>query len=115
MKRLTFVAGASVILSDDMANAIIDYARALAAAHTADTVTVRALTEDATEYVASLLLGPATQLAVSPADGVSAELNDAALVEELRVKTLHAEPEIHPEAEAQPKPERFEQFDEFDR
>ena len=86
MQLITY-AGDRFTTGDEIAIAIIDYARALAEAGSAATVEVpvrRASNEIAT---ATLLIGPASQLMAEDAPGAGDEIEDAVLVADLRRRT----------------------------
>jgi hypothetical protein len=63
MKHVTF-GEKSLLMSDDAADSLIDYARLLAIASSADTVTVRAIGADGNTVDAAFLLNHSTVLVV---------------------------------------------------
>jgi hypothetical protein len=88
----------SVILtSDDVADAVIEYAAALSGGDRADTVEVPAVAPDGTMTTTKILIGPASELVVEDTDEDELEMEHTDFVERLRsaAKTFgHHEP-IH--------------------
>jgi hypothetical protein len=88
----------SVILtSDDVADAVIEYAAALSGGDRADTVEVPAVAADGTMTTTKILIGPASELVVEDADEDELEADHDVFVARLRsaAKTFgHHEP-IH--------------------
>jgi len=82
--RILSYSGESVLTSDRVGEAVVDYARALIAENTTDVVDIPVLFEDEV-MTASMVLGPASQLIVIPAHTHEAELRD-----EITVARLHA-------------------------
>lgn len=96
MKTIHY-AGGTVLTNDDIADAVVDYAAALAKRETSAELTIPAILEDGSRSEASLLLGPASQIVAKPAVDPVGELVDAALVDEITHKTaalgpIRAEP-----------------------
>ncbi|KQQ01448.1 MULTISPECIES: hypothetical protein [unclassified Rathayibacter] len=85
MRRIHY-AEESIVTGDDIALAVIEYARVLAMTSTADTVDVPAL-HDGVVGPVRLLLGPASQMLVSEENTLSDEIVDEALVAEVRART----------------------------
>lgn len=82
MKRVTY-GGGSILTGDRIADALLDYAAALARAESADHLRVPAVGADGLPAVVDVVLGPASQL-LAEAEGVAGgDLEDAAFVEEL--------------------------------
>ncbi|MGN6428805.1 MAG: hypothetical protein ACTHMF_18475 [Leifsonia sp.] len=98
MRRIVY-AGGTLYTGDAIAEALLDYARALARNGTADTVFVPAHSGEGEGDPGSieLLIGPASQLVSEPVDLAGRELTDEALVERLRSLTAALEPR-RPEA-----------------
>jgi hypothetical protein len=96
MKKIRY--DSSVILtSDDVADAVIEYAAALSGGDRADTVEVPAVAPDGTMTTTKILIGPASELVVEDTDEDELEMEHAEFVERLRsaAKTFgHHEP-IH--------------------
>jgi hypothetical protein len=84
--RIVSYSGESVVTTDGVGEAVVDYARALIADNSADVVDIPILFEDE-ELTASLVLGPASQLIVVPAHEVDVELRDEMTIARLRSKT----------------------------
>ncbi|MWV49717.1 hypothetical protein GRS96_10565 [Rathayibacter sp. VKM Ac-2803] len=85
MRRIHY-AEESVVTGDEIALAVIEYARVLAMTSTADTVEVPALHEGTVGQV-RLLLGPASQMLVSEEHTLADEIVDDALVADLHERT----------------------------
>ena len=96
MRRIVY-AGGTLYTGDAIAEALLDYARALARNGTADTVFVPAHTAEGDPGSIELLIGPASQLVSEPVDLAGRELTDEALVGRLRSLTAALEPR-RPEA-----------------
>lgn len=86
MERIHY-AGGVLLTGTDIADAIVDYAAALAARRTAASVDIPVRTEDGRTARAHLLIGPASQLVTEPFDSELDELVDAELVATLRSAT----------------------------
>ena len=96
MRRIVY-AGGTLYTGDTIAEALLDYARALARNGTADTVFVPAHTGEGDPGSIELLIGPASQLVSEPVDLAGRELTDEALVDRLRSLTAALAPR-RPEA-----------------
>jgi hypothetical protein len=84
MKILSY-SGEEVVTTDRMCEAVVDYARALAAENAADVVEIPVLV-DAGAGTARLLIGPSSQLIVIATDDSDVALKDAAVVVDLRAR-----------------------------
>jgi hypothetical protein len=84
--RIVSYSGESVITTDRVGEAVLDYARALIAENSTDVVDIPVLFENE-EMTASMVLGPASQLIVAPAHDHDAELQDELTIARLRAKT----------------------------
>ena len=82
MKRIYYASG-SFLTGSSIADAIVAYADALAHSEGSDVVHFPIVHDDGSPGEASVLIGPASQLASSTAPGPDGELEDAALVSEL--------------------------------
>jgi len=91
MKEL-FYAGGSVIVSDSMATALLEYASALAWGGKAQVVEIPAVSQDGAVGSAQLLLGPSSQIWATPTSKDGMELDDAADIEALSFKTSLLQP-----------------------
>jgi hypothetical protein len=87
MKTIHY-AGGEVLTSDEVADAVVDYAAALAKAGSSAELTIPVVLADGTTSEASMLLGPASQLVAQPAVNPDGELDDDTLV--TRIVTLTA-------------------------
>jgi hypothetical protein len=94
--QLLHYTGDTLLTTDDVANALLTYASALADSHTSDVVVVPILDEHGQIVMAEMLLGPASQLYSTPADVSGGEIEvDDAVVDDLRLRTRRLR---HPEA-----------------
>ncbi len=82
MKRISY-AGGAIVTGDRLADAVMDYAAALARADLADHVRVPALAADDRITEFDLLIGPASQLIAERIEIPLPELEDEELVTEL--------------------------------
>lgn len=76
-------AGETVLMADEVCDALLRYARALADTHTSDIVTVPVVTEAGEVSMAEFLLGPASQLFAVPVPGMKDQGTDDAVVADL--------------------------------
>lgn len=78
--------GESVLVPNDVCNALLEYARALAEVRTSNVVTIPIITEEGEATTAEFLLGPASQLyATEAGDSPHDQGNDAAVSELARL------------------------------
>ena len=77
--------------TDRVGEAVIDYARALIADNSADLVDIPVVFEDR-ELMASIVLGPASQLMVVPSHDADRELRDELTIARLRSKIAALRP-----------------------
>lgn len=96
MKTIHY-AGGEVLTSDEIADAVVDYAAALAKRESSAELTIPVILEDGSQSEASLLLGPASQIVARPAVEPAGELVDAPLVDDIANRTaalgpIRAEP-----------------------
>jgi hypothetical protein len=84
--RIVSYSGESVVTTDGVGDAVVDYARALVADNSADVVDIPVLFGDE-ELVASMVIGPASQLIVLPSHDLDVELRDELTIARLRAKT----------------------------
>ena len=61
--------GGSVVMADDVAEALLQYARELAATKASDVLVVPVVDENGTVATAEFLIGPASQLLAVPVEG----------------------------------------------
>ncbi|MBO9040384.1 hypothetical protein N8D74_14500 [Curtobacterium flaccumfaciens] len=78
----------TILTSDDVADAVIEYAAALAGGSRADTVAIPAVASDGTMTTTKVLIGPSSQLVVEDADEDELEREDAVFVARLRAAAL---------------------------
>lgn len=89
--------GASLLTRDDVADAVIEYAAALAGGDRADTIAVPVVAADGTMTTTKILIGPSSEVVVEDADEDELEIDDDEFVARLRAAARtfgHAEP-IH--------------------
>ncbi|MCU1542995.1 MAG: hypothetical protein JWM50_860 [Microbacteriaceae bacterium] len=110
MRRIYYSSG-SVLTSDDVATAIMEYAEALTEEGRSDIVDLPTVLESGTAGSATLLISPASQLASVTEESNLAEPDGEALVLELRRRTdrlADPRPEAHRYAEYLSSPEEYE-------
>lgn len=82
-----------LLTADEVADAVLAYAGALARANTADTVEIPIALSDGTVDRAQMLLGPASQISIVPDGDEEVLFEDAAaVVDDLRRRTARLEP-----------------------
>jgi hypothetical protein len=84
--RILSYSGESVVTTDGVGEAIVDYARALIADNSADVVDIPVVFDDE-ELTASMVIGPASQLLVAPSHDADVALRDELTIARLRAKT----------------------------
>jgi hypothetical protein len=97
MRRIVY-AGTVFYTGDELAEALMDYARALGQQGVADTVSIPGRTLQGEIDDVELLIGPASQIVSEPVELIGPELQDARLVDSLRARTAQLAPR-RPEAE----------------
>lgn len=83
MKALVY-AGNALRTGDEIAQVVMEYAASLAGASRADTVVIPVRTASGALGAATLLLGPASQIVAEDAPDELEEIEDAAVVADLR-------------------------------
>ncbi|PZE88591.1 hypothetical protein DEJ00_13600 [Curtobacterium sp. MCLR17_039] len=78
----------TILTSDDVADAVIEYAAALAGGSRADTVAIPAVAADGTMTTTKVLIGPSSQLVVEDAEEDELEREDTVFVARLRAAAL---------------------------
>ncbi len=96
MKTIHY-AGDAILLNDELADAVVEYAAALARVGSSAELTVPVVIDDGSVSSASMLLGPASQLIATPAPGAKEAAADAELLAEIIRQTaligaIRAEP-----------------------
>jgi hypothetical protein len=76
--------GSTLLTSDDVADAVIEYAAALSGGDRADTVDVPCVGDDGTMTTTKILIGPASEMVVEDADDDALETTDDQFVARLR-------------------------------
>jgi hypothetical protein len=82
MKILSY-SGETVVTTDLLSDAVVDYARALAADNAADVIDIPVVAGEG-QGTARLLIGPSSQLISRPSEDDDVELADAPVVEDIR-------------------------------
>lgn len=90
MKRISY-AGNSVLTGDEIADAVVNYAEALARHDSAATIDMPVRAADGSVVTASLLIGPASQLVSMPEPQAEGDLTDERLVHDLERRTSQLE------------------------
>ncbi len=91
--RILSYSGESVVTTNGVGEAVVDYARALIADNSTDVIDIPILF-DAEELTASLVLGPASQLIVVPSHDADVELRDEMTITRLHAKTAALGPHV---------------------
>jgi hypothetical protein len=78
----------TILTSDDVADAVIEYAAALAGGSRADTVSIPAVAADGTMTTTKVLIGPSSQLVVEDAEEDELEGEDTVFVARLRAAAM---------------------------
>lgn len=91
MQRLHYT-GDTILMADETAAALMDYASALAEANTSDVVSVPVVDEQGVHTHAELLIGPASQLYTMPAPDAEELSADLEVVADLRRRAARLRP-----------------------
>lgn len=99
MKHITF-GEKSLLLGDEAADTLLEYAAALAAHTTGDLVTLNAISSDGDDVEASFLLGPGTTMMSETASAKFPEPDNSQAVSTMREKLglLTGTHNVHPDA-----------------
>ena len=97
MRRIVY-AGTVFYTGDELAAALLEYARALGQQGIADTVFIPGRTIQGDVDDVEVLIGPASQIVSEPVELIGPELQDPGLVDRLRARTAELAPR-KPEAE----------------
>jgi hypothetical protein len=94
--ELIHYSGDELLTGSAIAEALVRYAEALAKQRSAAAIEIPIRLENGTDSTASLLLGPASQLAMTQTAGPGEELVDEALVEDIerRISELALTPRL---------------------
>jgi hypothetical protein len=87
MQRIYYSSG-SVVTGNEIATAVLGYAQALSRHARADVVHVPVVLSSGETGTASLLIGPASQIASIPEQSAAQELRDPAVVADLERRSL---------------------------
>lgn len=85
--------GQATLAADDVADAVIEYAAVLGSNGRTDTIDVPTFDEDGQAAIETLLIGPASQITVSPAPEDELENDHERFVQHLRNLAAAAGPE----------------------
>ena len=110
MERLHYCAGSSLVTGDDIAHALLDYARWLVSRGEVDVVHIPTRAADGSVGRTALLLSPTTQLSSETMVSGGEELLDAAVVDGLRAATNRLRLP-HPAVAQEPSPALADAFD----
>ncbi len=102
MKKIIY-AGTEVLTGDEIARALLRFGEVLAQVGSAETVEVPVRETDGSVGVASLLVGPSSQMVARDADDSLEELVDEATVSEMRERTRRLRPHADGAEEAPPR------------
>jgi hypothetical protein len=83
--------GGTVLMADDVCEALIQYARVLAATQASDVLVVPVV-EDGELATAEFLIGPASQLLAVPAAGVEEIGRDQKVIDDIESRTRQLDP-----------------------
>ncbi|MET0780240.1 MAG: hypothetical protein ABWZ16_01805 [Microbacterium sp.] len=75
--------GGSVLMANDVCEALLQYARALAATQASDVLLVPVVDENGVLATAEFLIGPASQLLAVPVDGLDEKGRDQAVIDDI--------------------------------
>ena len=101
MRRITY-AGTWFHTGDQIADAIMEYSKALAYNEIADTVSVPGRSNTGDAGMVEVIIGPASQIVSAPIESVGQdEFEDLTVLAELRRRTAHLQPS-RPLTEPQP-------------
>ena len=79
--------GGTVLMADDVCEALIQYARVLAAAQASDVLVVPVIDENGELATAEFLIGPASQLLAVPAVSASETGRDQEVIDDIERRT----------------------------
>jgi hypothetical protein len=99
--RILSYSGESVVTTDRVGEAVVDYVRALIAVNSTDVVDIPVLFDEQ-ELTASLVLGPTSQLIVCPCHDVDVHLQDDLAIARMHARTAALGPhEVVPSGSAE--------------
>ncbi|MET0861459.1 MAG: hypothetical protein ABW091_10575 [Microbacterium sp.] len=101
MKHITY-AEKSILVGDDAADALLDYAKVIAIAGTADTVTLRSISPDGNTVDASILLTATTMLIVESTNSVVEPPSNEVAIADIRrrIEAIHHPATVEPETQS---------------
>lgn len=79
--------GGRVLMADDVCEALIQYARVLAATQASDVLVVPVIDDDGQQVTAEFLVGPASQLLAVPVVGAAECGRDQTVIDEIERRT----------------------------
>jgi hypothetical protein len=92
MRKISY-AGTWLYTGDDIAEALLGYARALARRNSSDTVFVPGRTAFGLSDRIEVLIGPASQIVSETVDALEPDIADPSLVRQLKALTEEVEPQ----------------------
>jgi len=108
MRRIRY-SGDTVLLGDEAADALMDYAARLARDDSAVSLAIRAIDDRGVENAVDILVGPATMMTATHVESDLPEPDNSAMVAELarRFSLLDAPPPVQA---SEPQPEQFDEY-----
>lgn len=88
--------GGSVVMADDVAESLLQYARALAVTQESDVLYVPVVTDQGVVATAEFLVGPASQLLAVPLTGVAERGRDQDVIDDIQKRTRRLRPSAAP-------------------
>ncbi|MFH8250854.1 hypothetical protein ACH3VR_10850 [Microbacterium sp. B2969] len=107
MKVIAY-AGGEYVTGDEIAEALLEYSEALAGAGSAAHMEIPIVDAHGQRARAAFLVGPSSQIVVTPADPGTEELTDQEVVDRLRRLTRSLHPVAYPAAEGDMSLEDFD-------
>ncbi len=113
MMTLHYASG-SVLMADDVCEALLEYARALSAVQSSDVLIVPVVAESGEPATAEFLLGPASQLFAMPVEGAPESARDQSVIDDITRRTQLIRPAVAIALDDAARSERADGTD-FDR
>ncbi|WP_314506731.1 hypothetical protein [uncultured Microbacterium sp.] len=86
--------GGTVVMANDVAESVLQYARALAATQESDVLYVPVVTDTGVLTTAEFLVGPASQLLAVPLEGVEERGRDQDVIDDIEKRTRMLRPSV---------------------
>ena len=93
MMTLHYASG-SVLVADDVCEALLEYARALSAVQSSDVLIVPVVSDSGEPATAEFLLGPASQLFAVPVVGATESARDQSVIDDITRRTQLIRPAV---------------------